>query len=216
MGASRKRSTAWPIGEELGDGRWRSPSAERNRDPILAALTRVLPKKGLVLEIGSGTGQHVAHFASHLPQLAWQPSDPDAGFRRSIELWVRHERLANVRGPVALDLRTRPWPVTAADAIVCINVVHVSPWEATLALLDGAAEILPRGGVLYLYGPYRRQDRPTAPGNEAFDASLRAHDPAWGLREIEQVSEAAERCGLDLAEIADMPANNSSLIFLRR
>lgn len=207
---------AWPIGEELGDGRWRSPSAERNREPILAVLTRVLPKTGLVLEIGSGTGQHVAHFAGHLPQLAWQPSDPDAAFRRSIALWVGHERLANVMDPIALDLRARPWPVTAADAIVCINVVHVSPWEATLALLDGAAEILPRGGVLYLYGPYRRRDRPAAPSNAAFDASLRAHDPAWGLREIEQVSEAADRVGLDLAEVADMPANNSSLIFLRR
>ena len=207
---------AWPIGQELGDGRWRSPSAERNRDPILEVLARVLPRKGLVLEIGSGTGQHVAYFAKHLPQLAWQPSDPDAGFRRSIALWVRHERLRNVMEPVPLDVHERPWPVTAAEAIVCINVVHVSPWTATLALLDGAGKILPSAGVLYLYGPYRRRDRPTAASNEAFDADLRAHDPTWGLREIDEVSAAAARSGLDFAEVADMPANNSSLIFVRR
>ena len=206
----------WPIGQELGDGRWRSPSAERNRDPILEVLTRVLPKQGLVLEIGSGTGQHVAHFAKHLPRLVWQPSEPDAAFRRSIALWARHERLANVREAVALDVRERPWPVAAADAIVCINMVHVSPWAATLALLDGAAEILAPGGVLYLYGPYRRRDRPTAASNEAFDASLRAHDPGWGLREVEALSEAAARGGLDMTEVADMPANNSSLVFVRR
>jgi len=207
---------AWPIGEELGDGRCRAPSAERNRGPILDVLARILPRQGLVLEIGSGTGQHVAHFAKHLPQLAWQPSEPDPAFRRSIELWVRQGELANVRDPISLDLRERPWPVTAADAIVCINVVHVSPWAATLALLEGAGDVLPPNGVLYLYGPYRRRDRETAPSNEAFDARLLAHDPAWGLREIEQVSEAAEPNGLALAEVVDMPANNYSLIFVRR
>jgi len=207
---------AWPIGEQLNDGRWYARAAERNRGPILEVLTRVLPPSSLVLEIGSGTGQHVAHFAKHLPRLAWQPSEPDAGLRRSAALWIRNERLSNVRDPVALDVRARPWPVTAADAIVCINVVHVSPWATTQALLEGAHELLPPGGVLYLYGPYRRRGRQTAPSNEAFDADLRAHDPAWGLPEIETVSEAADRVGLELAEVIDMPANNFSLIFARR
>ena len=207
---------AWPIGEDLGDGRCRAPSAERNRGAILDVLGRVLPRQGLVLEIGSGTGQHVAHFAKHLPQLAWQPSDPDARYRRSIALWIARGELRNVREPIALDLRERPWPIAAADAIVCINVVHVSPWAATLALVEGAGDVLPPDGVLYLYGPYRRRDRETAPSNEAFDAQLRAHDPAWGLREIERVSEAAGSNGLALAEIVDMPANNYSLVFARR
>jgi SAM-dependent methyltransferase len=207
---------AWQIGEELGDGRWRAPSAERNRGPILEVLMRVLPPRGLVLEIGSGTGEHVAHFAKALPQLTWQPSEPDATFRDSIALWVRHEQLGNVREPLALDVRERPWPVDAADAVVCINVIHVSPWATTLDLLAGAQDILPAGGVLYCYGPYRRHGRHTAPSNEAFDAKLRAYDPAWGLRDIEQISAAADRVGMDLAEVVDMPANNFSLALRKR
>jgi SAM-dependent methyltransferase len=176
-------------------------------------LQRVLPPRGLVLEIGSGTGQHVAHFAKALSQLSWQPSDPDAGNRRSIALWSRVEELGNVRAPLALDVRERPWPIDAADAIVCINVVHVSPWAATLALFDGAREILPREGVLFLYGPYRRGGRHTAPSNEKFDADLRAHNPEWGLRDIEELAEVADRIGFALVEIVDMPANNFSLVF---
>ena len=204
---------AWKIGERLADGRWVAPEAERNKGPILEVLQRVLPPRGLVLEIGSGTGQHVVHFAKALSQLSWQPSDPDAENRQSIALWSRIEALGNVRAPLALDVRERPWPIDAADAIVCINVVHVSPWAATLALFDGVREMLPPEGVLFLYGPYRRGGRHTAPSNEKFDADLRAHNPEWGLRDIDELAEVADRVGFALAEIVDMPANNFSLVF---
>jgi SAM-dependent methyltransferase len=204
---------AWKIGECLADGRCVAPAAERNKAPILDVLRRVLPPRGLVLEIGSGTGQHVAHFAKALSQLSWQPSDPDTENRRSIALWSRVEELGNVRAPLALDVRARPWPIDAADAIVCINVVHVSPWAATLALFDAAREMLPPDGVLFLYGPYRRGGRHTATSNEKFDADLRAHDPEWGLRDVDELAEVAARAGFVLAEIVDMPANNFSLVF---
>ena len=204
---------AWKIGERLADGRWVAPEAERNKGPILEVLQRVLPPRGLVLEIGSGTGQHVVHFAKALSQLSWQPSDPDMENRQSIALWSRIEALGNVRAPLALDVRERPWPIDAADAIVCINVVHVSPWAATLALFDGVREMLPPEGVLFLYGPYRRGGRHTAPSNEKFDADLRAHNPEWGLRDIDELAEVADRVGFALAEIVDMPANNFSLVF---
>jgi SAM-dependent methyltransferase len=207
---------AWRIGEELNDGRLCAPAAERNREAILDVLRRVLPERGLVLEIGSGTGQHVAHFAKALPRLEWQPSDPDPEYRRSIARWIGHEQLGNVRAPMALDVRAESWPIAAADAIVCINVVHVSPWDATLALLSGAGRVLAQGGVLYLYGPYRRRGRLTAPSNEKFDAELHAHDPAWGLREVESVADAAKQESLELSETVEMPANNLSLVFARR
>jgi SAM-dependent methyltransferase len=206
---------AWKIGERLADGRWVAPAAERNKGPILKVLQRVLPPRGLVLEIGSGTGQHVVHFAKAMSHLSWQPSDPDAENRRSIALWSRVEELSNVRAPRALDVRVRPWPIDAADAVVCINVVHVSPWAATLALFDGAGEALPPEGVLFLYGPYRRGGRHTAPSNEKFDADLRAHDPEWGLRDVDELAVGADRAGFALAEIVDMPANNFSLVFRR-
>jgi SAM-dependent methyltransferase len=204
---------AWKIGERLPDGRWVAPAAERNKGPILEVLQRVLPPRGLVLEIGSGTGQHVVHFAKALSQLSWQPSDPDAENRQSIALWSRVEELGNVKPPLALDVLVRPWPIDAADAIVCINVVHVSPWAATLALFDGVREVLPPEGVLFLYGPYRRDGRHTAPSNEKFDADLRAHNPEWGLRDVDELAEVADRVGFALAEIVDMPANNFSLVF---
>ena len=204
---------AWKIGERLPDGRWAAPAAERNTGPILEVLQRVLPPRGLVLEIGSGTGQHVVHFAKALSQLSWQPSDPDAENRQSIALWSRLEALDNVEPPLALDVLVRPWPIDAADAIVCINVVHVSPWAATLALFDGVREVLPPEGVLFLYGPYRRGGRHTAPSNEKFDADLRAHNPEWGLRDIGELADVADRVGFAPAEIVDMPANNFSLVF---
>jgi SAM-dependent methyltransferase len=166
-----------------------------------------------VLEIGSGTGQHVVHFAKALPRLSWQPSDPDAENRRSIALWSMVEEPGNVRVPLALDVRVRSWPIDAADVIVCINVVHVSPWAATLALFDGARDVLPPEGVLFLYGPYRRGGRSTAPSNERFDTDLRAHDPEWGLRDVDELVVGADRAGFALAEIVDMPANNFSLVF---
>ena len=194
-----------------------APSAERNKQPILDVLARVLPPTGLVLEIGSGTGQHVTHFAKALPNLTFQPSEMDLGRHASIAAWIAHEHLANVRAPIAFDLARLPWPVRAADAVVCINVIHISPWEATLGLMQGAGEILPAGGVLVTYGPYRRDGRHTAPSNEEFDKNfLKARDPRWGVRDMEEVAAVAKNAGLDLEETVPMPANNFTLVFRKR
>ncbi|HEX5128275.1 MAG TPA: DUF938 domain-containing protein [Usitatibacter sp.] len=198
------------------DARETAPSAERNKQPILDVLARVRPPAGLVLEIGSGTGQHVAHFARALPKLTFQPSEMDAGKHASIAAWTSHERLGNVRPPLAFDVTRLPWPVEGADAIVCINVIHISPWEATLGLMRGAGAMLQAGGVLVTYGPYRRGGAQTAPSNEAFDASLRQRDPRWGVRDLEAVAAAAAENGLELEETVPMPANNFTLVFRKR
>jgi hypothetical protein len=200
-------------GRTLSDGRWLSPSAERNKGPILEVLRRVLPERGMVLEIASGTGQHVVHFGRALPELVWQPSDPDPDLRGSVCALTGRERLANVRAPLDLDVREASWPIEAAQAIVCINMLHVAPWEATGALMAGAGRTLAKRGVLFLYGPYRRDGRHTAPSNEAFDASLRGQNPEWGVRDLESVAAAGAACGLELGEVVAMPANNLSLVF---
>lgn len=203
------------IGQQLEDGRWLAPSAERNRDPILAELNRVLPNAGLVLEIASGTGEHIIHFANALPNLTWQPSDADATFRRSIDAWIAKEAPANVRAPVDLDVLRSPWPIAHADAVLCINMIHVSPWAATQALFDGAKRVLSPGGVLFLYGPYRRFGQHTAPNNAAFDGQLRANNPDWGLRDLEAVIDVAGTAGYRLDDVVDMPASNFSVVFRR-
>lgn len=185
-------------------------AAERNSAPILDVLRRVLPARGRVLEIASGTGQHVAHFARALPGLEWQPSDPDPESRESVRAWV--EGLTNVRAPVELDVLKRPWPVARADAVVCINMIHISPWAAAQALVSGAGSLLGPGGVLFLYGPYRRFGKHTSASNAAFDASLRASDPAWGVRDLEAVAEIAAAAGFGLEEVVQMPANNLSVV----
>jgi len=197
------------------DQRETAPSAERNKQPILDVLARVLPPAGLVLEIGSGTGQHVTHFAKALPKLVFQPSEMDAERHASIAAWIEHEKLANVRPPIAFDVARLPWPVRQADAIVCINVIHISPWEATLALMRGAGAMLPAGGVLVTYGPYQREGRHTAPSNAAFDADLKSRDARWGVRDMEEVVAAAKAEGLALEETVAMPANNFTLVFRR-
>ena len=202
-------------GEKQADGKWFISAAERNKGPILDILARVLPRQGVVLEVASGTGQHVVHFAKALPGLTWQPTDSDPELRESIALRVGEEQLANVKPPIDLDVTRLPWPLQTAAAIVCINMVHVAPWSTTLALFKGAADLLPAEHVLFLYGPYRRFGRHTAKSNEEFDCVLRAHDPEWGLRDLEAVSEAAASSGFMLAEIVEMPANNFSLIFKR-
>lgn len=195
------------------DARETAPSAERNKQPILEVLARVLPPRGLVLEIGSGTGQHVTHFAEALPALNFQPSEMDMARHASIQAWVAAARLSNVRPPVAIDLTQRPWPVPAADAIVCINVIHISPWEATLGLMAGTGSLLPPSGVLVTYGPYLRRGAHTAPSNEAFDASLRARNALWGVRDIDQLVQIASHEGLALEEVVPMPANNFTLVW---
>lgn len=195
------------------DPRRVAPAAARNRDPILAVLRRVLPPSGLVLEVASGTGEHAAHFAAALPALRFEPSDPDPASRASIDAWCAG--LPNVRPALALDAAAAKWPLDHADAVLCINMVHISPWAATLGLLRGAARLLPPGGPLVLYGPYRRAGVPTAPSNDAFDADLRARNPAWGLRQLEEVAAEAAAAGFGLPEIVEMPANNLTVIFRR-
>ena len=199
----------------MWNGRLESPAAERNKDPILAVLRRVLPAAGSVLEIASGSGEHVVHFARALPRLTWQPSDPDPQARASVAAWSAAEKLANVRAPLELDVRARPWPLAACDAIVCINMIHISPWRATLGLLRNAETALRPGGLLFLYGPYRRRGRHTAPSNEAFDRDLRSRNPEWGVRNVEDVIAEAESRKIELVEIVEMPANNLSVVLRR-
>jgi len=192
-----------------------APATARNRQPILDVLRPRLPAQGLVLEIASGSGEHVVHFAEALPDLVFQPSDPSAEARASIDDWVQTEGLANVRPAVALDAALESWPIERADAVLCCNMIHIAPWEAAVGLIAGAAGVLADGGTLYLYGPYRRDGRHTAPSNEAFDRDLRQQNPAWGVRDLEAVVSLAAAKGFGPPEIIDMPANNLSLIFKR-
>jgi len=176
-------------------------------------LKRVLPESGLVLEIASGTGQHVVHFAEAMPHLTWQPSDPDPDLRASIRAWIAQTGLSNVLALLELDVCHQPWPIGAADAVLCINMIHIAPWAATTALMAGTARFLPTTGVLVLYGPYRREGQHTAPSNEAFDRSLRPSNPDWGVRDLEAVAKAAASHGLTLHDVTTMPANNLCVVF---
>jgi SAM-dependent methyltransferase len=191
-------------------------ATDRNREPILGVLTRVLTGGTKnVLELASGTGQHAVYFASQLPHVIWQPSDPDPAARQSIAAWIAEAGLPNVRPPIVLDAADDVWPVERADALVCINMVHIAPWSAALGLFAGAARLLPPDGVLFLYGPYRFAGAFTAPSNEAFDRSLRDQDPAWGVRDVDDLEAAAAARGLVLEDVVAMPANNHCLIFRR-
>jgi SAM-dependent methyltransferase len=197
----------------MEDARRSAPAVQRNREPILQVLRRVLPDRGLVLEVASGTGEHAAFFAAALPHLVWQPSDPASEARASIA--ERCAGLPTVRRPLALDAAADPWPIDAADAIVCINMIHIAPWAACEGLLRGASRTLRPGKVLVLYGPYRVGGAHTAPSNAAFDEGLRAQDPAWGVRDLESVVELAGRHGLAHRETVAMPANNLTVVFER-
>ncbi|HEY2023508.1 DUF938 domain-containing protein [Paraburkholderia sp.] len=200
----------------MTDARQHSPSAERNREPILAVLRDALPASGRVLEIASGTGEHSVWFAGALPTLDWQPSDADADARASIAAWAAHAGLPNLRAPLALDVRQPDWGVDTLDAAVCINMIHISPWSAAQALFDGVGRRLVDGGVLYLYGPYKRGGAHTAPSNDAFDQWLKSRDPAWGVRDMEAVVALGEAPGLACEKVVAMPANNFSLVFRKR
>ncbi len=200
------------------DPRRDAPATGRNREPILAVLRRVLPDPTLVLEIASGTGQHGAFFASQLPHLEWQPSEPDPEAFASIEGWAAEARRsagARVRPPLLLDVRAKPWPIERCDAVFNANMIHISAWEVCLGLLDGAAQVLPAGGPLVLYGPYRIDGAHTAESNAAFDASLRGRDPSWGIRDLERVRDSAAERGLRFEERVAMPANNQMLVLRR-
>ncbi len=201
----------------LPDGALASPASARNAEPILGVLRAHLPKRGRVLEIAAGSGQHAAAFAGALPGLEWTPSDPSPEARASIAAWATKAGLSNLQTPLALDcLDEATWPETGFDAVVCINMIHISPWAATGGMMKLAERVLPRpGGLLYLYGPYCEAEVALAPSNAAFDASLKARDPAWGLRDRDEVVALARSHGLTLTLRTNMPANNISLLFRR-
>jgi SAM-dependent methyltransferase len=193
-----------------------APAAQRNREPIADVLRDWLPPSGLVLEIASGTGEHAAYFAERFPNLEWQPSDihPDALW--SIAAWRAAAALPNMRAPRSLEAASFDWPIDAADAVLSINMVHISPWASALGLIDGAARLLRSGAPLILYGPWLKQDLPTATSNLNFDSDLKWRDPQWGLRSVEEFAAAADGKGLELVETRAMPANNMMLLFRRR
>lgn len=199
------------------DARQHSPSTARNRDVILAALRDALPPRASVLELASGSGEHAVHVAKAMPEITWRPSDPDEAARASIAAWIAAEGLTNVREPLTIDVSKDRWGVEgqAFDALVAINMIHISPWEATLGLMAGAQRLLPAGGVLFTYGAYKRGGRHTAPSNEAFDAWLKQRDPSYGVRDVEAVEDAARACGLGIRNLIEMPANNLGLVFVR-
>lgn len=197
------------------DARRFAPATQRNREPILEVLRRFVKPCAHVLEIASGSGEHAVFFAPRLEVGTWQPTDVDPEARESIDAWRAHERDPRVLAALELDVTKKPWPVREADVIVSINMVHISPWRATVAMLEGAAQVLPAGGVLYLYGPYRRAGVSTSDSNEAFDQSLRARNPEWGVRDLEAVRDEALEHGLVVEDVVAMPANNLSVVLRR-
>lgn len=203
------------VGDLGRDVKRKAPAAARNVEPIGDVLEQWLPDSGLVLEIASGTGEHALAFARRFPHLEWQPSDPDSEAFASISAWQK-EGPANLRPPVQLDVCAPIWPVSQADAILCTNMVHISPWETALGLLDGAAILLGKGAPLILYGPWIEASVETAPSNLAFDESLKARDPRWGLRLVEDFAAEARSRGLILAGRREMPANNLMLRFFKQ
>lgn len=197
------------------DPRRVAPAVARNRDPLLAVLRRVLPARGTVLEVASGSGEHAVYVAPRLPGIVWQPTDPDPEALRSIAAWTAEARVDSVLPPIALDAAMDPWPVTRADALVCINMVHIAPWSACEGLFRGAGRILPAGAPVVLYGPFVRDGAHTAPSNADFDRGLRARDPRWGVRDLADVTRVAESTGFCLDEIVAMPANNLTVVYRR-
>ncbi len=198
--------------EPSAEAKRTAPATERNRDAITHVLKGCLPAQGRVLEIASGTGEHIVHFAAQFPHLAWQPSDSDPLALASIAAWRAESGGDNPLAPVEVDAAA-DWQVQDISAILCINMVHISPWEATKGLMRNAGRLLPKGGVLYVYGPFRQQNRPTAPSNEEFDRNLKSRNSQWGLRLVEDVAQEASLHALHLDQIIEMPANNLSLLF---
>ena len=197
------------------DARRFAPAVARNKAAITEVLARHLLTSGLVLEIASGSGEHALHFAAHFPALSFQPTDPDAAALASIVAWQAEAQLPNLQPPLALDVMADAWPVSEADVVLCINMIHIAPWEASAALIRGAAQVLPRDGILFLYGPFKQGGQHTAPSNAEFDESLRAQDAQWGVRDLEAVAEIASAAGFAAPVVEAMPANNLSVIFRR-
>ena len=200
---------------QLAGAKRSAPAASRNRQPIADVLSEWLPERGLILEVASGTGEHVVHFAERFPALEWQPSDMHEDALNSIRAWRAEAGLANIREPLIIDVSEAGWPIEQADALLSINMVHISPWQAALGLLAGARRILAESAPLILYGPWTSGQVETAASNLAFDAQLKSVDPRWGLRSVEEFTEAAAGRGFRLADQRLMPANNMMLRFLR-
>ena len=199
------------------DARQYASATQRNRQPILEVLLNILPPQGNILEIASGTGEHGIFFAPRLTPRQWIPSEPNPLLRASISAWQNKFPAANLQPPLDIDVRNEQWSIEELrikiDAIVNINMIHISPWDACLGLMAGAGRILSFGGILYLYGPFKRDGKHTAPSNQAFDRSLKNSNPQWGVRDITEVTKVAENNGLELKEIIAMPANNFSVIW---
>lgn len=193
-----------------------APATLRNRDVIADVLAGLLPPSGTVLEIASGTGEHIVHFAQRFPHLVWQPSDYSEASLPSIAAWVAEAGATNVRPAIRIDASAPDWPIANADAILCINMIHISPWSATEGLMSGAGRLLTPGAPLYLYGPFLRDGVETAPSNLDFDRSLKDRDPQWGVRNLADVAALAGHHGLSLERVIDMPANNLSVVFRKR
>jgi hypothetical protein len=200
-------------GYKTDGARYIHPSPERNKGPILEVLKEILPASGRVLEVGAGSGQHTAHFAAHFSGLEWQATEPDAGLRTSIAAWIDFAGVANAPAPLDLDCRETNWPVDRAAAVISSNMLHISPWASCLGLISGAARILGAGGILYIYGPFSESGAHTSPGNTQFDASLKARDPEYGIRDVDDVTQAARDHGFELERRVPMPSNNLSLIY---
>ncbi|MFL6763709.1 MAG: DUF938 domain-containing protein [Sphingomicrobium sp.] len=193
-----------------------APAALRNREPIADVLSEWLPNEGLVLEIASGTGEHAVFFAERFSRLDWQPSDINLDALESIAAWCEAAALPNVRPPLVIDAASPDWPLDRADAVLSINMVHISPWRSALGLLEGAQRLLGKGAPLIMYGPWLSDGIPTVESNLAFDADLKRRDPEWGLRRVEEFAEAAAERGFELAGTRTMPANNLMLMWSRR
>jgi len=203
----------WTIGDSAPGEQRHAPATMRNRDAIVAVLKDILPAKGLVLEIASGTGEHVVYFGRTFPTLTFQPSDPDPACCESITAWTKREAVPNVLPPLQLDAQAAQWDVPKPAAILCINMIHISPWESSIGLFEKAGALLEPGAPLYLYGPYLRADVETAPGNLAFERSLKSRDLRWGLRDVADMDALAQRNGFTRESLVEMPANNISLVY---
>jgi Protein of unknown function (DUF938) len=198
------------------DERLYAPATERNRKAILSVLKSILPMQGKVLEIASGTGEHITFWAPYFPNITWQPSDPDPMHLASIEGWIAQLPAANILPPIQIDVTNQTWSIDSVEVILCVNMIHIAPWEACLGILQGAQSLLSKGGLLYLYGPFKQQGKHTAPSNEAFDLSLRAQDPSWGVRDLEAVIDSAQKHDLHVQQVIPMPDNNLSVVFCKR
>lgn len=202
--------------EDGGKAKRFAPATQRNRDAIADILRDILPSKGRALEIASGTGEHIVHFAQQFPDISWQPSDPDGNALKSIAAWSDESEAENILPPIQIDAASAQWGAERPDFILCINMVHIAPWAAAIGLMAGAAAILPENGLLYLYGPYKEEGVPLAPSNANFDQSLKSRNPDWGLRLLSDMKQLGQQHGLQLKERIEMPANNLSLIFQKQ